>query len=645
MRHAHSLSMSRTRSFALRAQIALLVAAAGVVGVPQAAEREGAPSQPPDREKWRQLQLGDLGLPAVPETFVAAPDAVPTPDAAPALGYRTFDGRGNNLSHPLWGSAGTQYLRETSGAAYTDGRSAPPGATRPNPRVISNTIVDQGDVSTEDERGLATSIYEFGQFLDHDIGLAKSGSTEAFDIPVPSGDPYFDPAGRGDSLIYLDRSAFDPATGFASARQQINTITSFIDASQIYGSDPARAAWLRTFRRGKLKVRSTEAGELLPFNDGTVSNANPVGRPAETLVVAGDDRANEQPGLTVLHTTFVREHNRQATRLGRMHPSWNDERLYQEARRLVGAEMQVITVREFLPALLGRPLPPYRGYRPDVNPGLSNTFATAAYRFGHSQVGPDIGVIDENFEEIDEIELADAFFNPDFIPAIGGIDPVIRYMAVDRSQHVDNTIVGPLRNFLFGPPGSGGFDLAALNIQRGRDHGLPSYNKVRADFGLRPVRSFRQITSDATLAAKLQQLYGNVDDVDAWVGMLAEDHLRNGSLGPTAAAVITDQFTRLRDGDRFWYRNAGFNGSELAMIERTRLSDLLQKNSYVVGLQPKIFLICVADFNHSGGVDGQDFNDFMEAYAAQSEAADLDESGTVDDADLDEFLAAMNEGC
>ena len=174
------------------------------------------------------------------------------------------------------------------------------------------------------------------------------------------------------------------------------------------------------------------------------------GLPADTLSVTGDVRANEQPGLTTLHIVFLREHNYHAARLAALHANWDDERLYQEARRIVAAEMQHITVNEFLPALLGHKLPPYRGYNSRVNPGIGNTFATAAYRFGHSQVGPDIGVINEAFEEIANLELADLFFNPDVIPAIGGIDPIVRYMAVDTAQRIDNLVVDPLRNFLFG---------------------------------------------------------------------------------------------------------------------------------------------------------------------------------------------------
>jgi len=615
----------------LSTTLALLLAAGGVLAA------SGTLDITTNRDTWRRLQAGDQALPSGTDLTATT--------AAVAPAYRTYDGRGNNPLHPLWGSAGANYRREDSGAAYADGFSAPAGPARPSPRVISNAIVDQGGLDTEDERELATTIYEFGQFLDHDIGLAKGGSTEDFDIRVPSGDPYFDPARTGTKVIFLDRSTYDPTTGTRSPRQQINTVTAFIDASHIYGSDATRAAWLRTFRGGLLKVSPTAVGPLLPLNDGTQANDNPVGAPVTSLGVAGDVRANEQPGLTTLHIAFLREHNRQARRLANLHPFWDDERLYQEARKLVGAEMQVITYKEFLPSLLGRSLPAYSGYRSGVNAGLSNVFATAAYRFGHSQVGPDIDIVDEEFEETGVVELQDAFFNPSVIPAMGGIDPAIRYMSVDTAQHVDSTIVGPLRNFLFGPPGSGGFDLASLNIQRGRDHGLQNYNRVRADFGLRPVRNFGQITSNGALAAKLQQLYGSVDNIDAWVGLLAEDHVRNGSLGPTATAILIEQFTRLRDGDRFWYQNGQFSSSDLAVIERTTLRDVLERNSGAEGLQPNVFVVCIADFNHSGAVDELDRLDFLGAYDAEDEGADLDENGVVDGDDLSEFLAALSEGC
>ncbi len=135
-------------------------------------------------------------------------------------------------------------------------------------------------------------------------------------------------------------------------------------------------------------------------------------------------------------------------------------------------------------------------------------------------------------------------------------------------------VVGSVRNFLFGPPGAGGFDLASLNIQRGRDHGLADFNDTRAAIGLTKVRSFADITRNTELQQKLAALYGSVDKIDLWVGLLAEDHIPGTSLGPTGSRIVAGQFARLRDGDRFWYENT-MSGQLLRDIQRTRLSDII----------------------------------------------------------------------
>ena len=162
---------------------------------------------------------------------------------------------------------------------------------------------------------------------------------------------------------------------------------------------------------------------------------------------------------------------------------------------MVGAEIQIITYRDFLPLLLGQnPLSPYNGYRPTVNAGIANAFSGAAYRVGHTLLSPQLLRLDRHNHSIGDISLADSFFNPMQISSVG-IEPYLRGLAKQRPQKVDAYIVDPVRNFLFGPPGQGGFDLASLNIQRGRDHGLPRYNQVRMDYGLQPYTTFAQMKS------------------------------------------------------------------------------------------------------------------------------------------------------
>src|SRR5262249_41470400 len=168
-----------------------------------------------------------------------------------------------------------------------------------------------------------------------------------------------------------------------------------------------------------------------------------------------------------------------------------------------------------------------------------------------------------------------------------GIGPILKYLVTDPSSEIDNTIVGSVRNFLFGPPGAGGFDLASLNIQRGRDHGLADYNTIRAAYGLPRVTSFGQITRNPDLAARLRNLYGNVNNIDAWVGALAEDHVGGGSTGPLLRRVLTDQFERLRQGDRYWYTRI-FPGPQLRDLENTTLADVIRRNTAISNLQRNV---------------------------------------------------------
>src|SRR5207237_1773310 len=165
-----------------------------------------------------------------------------------------------------------------------------------------------------------------------------------------------------------------------------------------------------------------------------------------------------------------------------------------------------------------------------------------------------------------------------------GIDPLLKYLSSDPASEIDPQVVDSIRNFLFGPPGSGGLDLASLNIQRGRDHGLADYNSVRAAYGLPKVTSFADITLNKDVQAKLKQLYGTVDNIDLWVGALAEDHVAGGSVGPLFTRIIATQFQNLRDGDRFWFENQ-FSGATLDTMEHTTLAQIISRNTANKSLQ------------------------------------------------------------
>jgi hypothetical protein len=396
-------------------------------------------------------------------------------------------------------------------------------------------------------------------------------------------------------------------------RQQIQSDTSFIDASQVYGSDPVRADALRTHSGGRLLDSIQNGAEFLPFNrtgpggvNAPVDMANDAGLvPGSSLYAAGDRRGNETTQLITMHTLFLREHNRLADQFAAANPTWTDEQIYQAARRVVGAEMEIITYNEWIPALLGpNALPAYTGYNPTVNPGIANEFSTAMFRFAHSQLDNSVDRLNNDGTDVfpnETLGLDQSFFDPNLIhfpqgtldSVTGlhstGISPILKGSASGIAQNVDLLAVRSVRNFLFGPEGAGGTDLIARDIQRGRDHGLTDYNSMRAAYGLPRVTSFAQITSNVTLQNELQQLYGSVNNIDAFVGALAEDHAPGAAVGPLTKAVLVNQFTRTRDGDRFFYLNQ-FSGTELQnLLANTSLGQIIERNSAVSNLQADVF--------------------------------------------------------
>ncbi|MCH7519544.1 MAG: peroxiredoxin [Candidatus Dadabacteria bacterium] len=503
---------------------------------------------------------------------------------------RSIDGSGNNLQDPLMGATFIELLRLVF-SDYADGISEIPEAGLPSARVVSN-IVSSQDELIPNTLNASDYTWQWGQFVDHDIGLTDGvNPPEPADIPVPAGDPFFDPLDTGTQVIAFNRSVFDTSTGTGidNPRQQINKITAWIDASNVYGSDVERAIALRTNDgTGRL---DTSAGDLLPFNTEGLPND---GGPDPSLFLAGDVRSNEQVGLTSMHTLFVREHNRYVEELAAERPGLSGDRLYERGRRFVGALMQAITYNEFLPVLLGEgAIPAYNGYNPNVNASIANIFSAAAYRFGHSMLNPEILRLDQNLNVIPEgnLPLRDAFFTPETITDEGGIDPILRGLAKQITQRVDPFIIDAVRNFLFGPPGSGGLDLAALNIQRGRDHGLPKYNDTREQMGLPRVESFQDISSDPEIQMRLEDAFGNVDDIDIWTGGLSEDLVPGSHLGELFHLIIKIQFESLRDGDRFWYERK-LSGAELQEVQVTQLSDVIRRNTSIgFELQDNVFLV------------------------------------------------------
>lgn len=538
------------------------------------------------------------------------------------MNYRTYDGSFNNLNNTTWGAANSHLIFSGTHLGYANLIDQPTGANRPNPRRVSNSIFAQ-DAPIFDTQKHSDFVWVFGQFIDHEFGLTPDGD-EPMNIPVPQGDPLFDPFNTGQAFIPMVRNLFDPATGTntQNPRRHVNTITAYIDGSAVYGSDDFYANWLRSFQGGKLKV---SAGNLPPFNtfngeyDAPVDPSaphveNPVGL-TERVFICGDPRAAENPVLLAMHTLFVREHNRLCDELADKNPTWNDEQLYQHARKLVGGLIQSITYDEWLPTV-GVDVPAYQGYNPNLEAQVFNVFTAAAFRVGHTLLNGQLLRISKEGEDMPEghMLLRDAFFNP--YPVMDmGIEPFFQGMGVQMMQAFDHQVMDDVRNFLFGPPGAGGLDLVSINIQRGRERGLKDFNTVRHEFGLPRYTFFQQINDNQQVYAKLIGLYGDVNNIDPWVGMMTEKAAPGSIFGPTLNRVLSVQFARLRDGDRFYYENDPvLSDEEKAWIKNTTLNHVIMKNTNMKLMQDNVF-------------DAMDYNEICEHMTANISGLIFTEAG------------------
>ncbi|MBP0003028.1 MAG: heme peroxidase [Cyanobacteria bacterium SBC] len=501
---------------------------------------------------------------------------------------------------------------------------------RPSPRVVSNVLSDQDGQSLPNSRFLTDLSWSFGQFVNHDIDLALEGFEEtnpnrdlSFPIDIPVDDPDFGEntsGARPNNQFAFERDAVASGTGVNDVPGTgVNRITAWLDLSTVYGSHVEIARELRSNTDGKLRVTPTETGDLLPANSPSPTReGKPISQPGafqEVGFATGDERVNENNSLAAQHTLWVRNHNRLAEELAQVHPDWTDEQLFQQARQLNIAQYQNIVFSEWLPSLLGENNPnslrSYEGYDDTLDPQTSNVFVTASLRIGHTLVSPTILRLDEN-GEVDPRGNISFFrnFNAPDVTEGEDLDVLFRGLASKFSQNVDTKVADDLRNALpdfIGatpiPLGAVGFDLASANVQRGRDRGISDYNQLRRtlaeqypELGIRPVTSFAEITSDPELQAALETVYGTVEDIDPWIGLLIEDPVPGSSFGATQGAIFREQFERIRHADRFWFdrnlENGGFfTSEEIATIRDTSFSDILRRNTKIQDIQDNPFVL------------------------------------------------------
>ncbi len=518
--------------------------------------------------------------------------------------YEGYDGWYNNMAHPDWGGAELPLTRRLP-VAYGDGVYSMAGSDRPNPISISEAVM-RGATGKPSFLNRTAFMTFFGQQVVEEIlDAQRAGCPPEYEnIPIPEGHEYREmtkdrvPHGEVTYIPFL-RTRYSFNTGFSPnvPREQMNEITPWIDGGLVYGTTKAWADALRSFKGGRLADNggNVEGEEGFPeANDLGLPMANPpapadaVLKDAKRFFKLGNPRGNENPFLLTFGILWFRWHNYWADKIfnetQEHRKEWNDERIFNEARKWVIATYQKMVFYDWLPGYLNlneaeQENVKYEEYKSYVHPGITHEFQSAAMRFGHTLVPPGVyrrnadcvfhnttlkSSLAPNREGHYGVRTCNSFWNPQLPIREHDIEDFLMGMASQITEREDNIITIDLQRRVFGPLDFTRRDLMAQNIQRGRDHGLPDYNTARVSLGLPRKDSFTDINElvnendetdiDDSILNALNEVYkGDIDKVDIWPGGLLET-TANGP-GPLFRKIILDQFVRTRDGDRFWFEN------------------------------------------------------------------------------------------
>ncbi|KAK3908609.1 Chorion peroxidase [Frankliniella fusca] len=574
-----------------------------------------------------------------PEEAACAEDELAMP--CPATPYRSADGSCNNVKHPrTWGVA-MRPFRRAMPPAYMDGVSQPRGVAQGLPSAREVSLGVHRPLYRNDP-DFTVMLAVWGQFLDHDItatalSQAADGSAisccdlppeeqhpECFPVRLAAGDPYYHKYNV--TCMEFVRSAPAPTCSLGQ-REQLNQASSFIDASVVYGPT---SALMRSLREepspaaaavsadedgdsaggaarpalGRLRMSMSPDGrELLPVSEDPMDGCNrqEMNDRGRYCFKSGDGRANENLHLTTMHLLWARQHNRVAASLQRLNPHWNDERVFQESRRIVAAQMQHVTYKEFLPVILGPHVmaqldlnPKEAGYDssydPDVDPTVCNSFAASSFRFAHTLLPGLLKLIGNDTSSPEYMELHQMLFDPYSLYSREGADRALRGAMDTSIERADSYFNTEVTQKLFAPRSIGrgssgtpacGLDLVSLNVQRGRDHGLQPYPAWREHCGFTRPASWDDLDGvvDGESLQRMKEIYKSLDDVDVYTGALSEYPVEGGLLGGTLTCLLADQFVRLKRGDRYWYETnqqpQAFTPAQLAEIRKASLASVI----------------------------------------------------------------------
>uniref|UniRef100_L7M0Y2 Putative peroxinectin n=1 Tax=Rhipicephalus pulchellus TaxID=72859 RepID=L7M0Y2_RHIPC len=579
--------------------------------------------QCPYASKLRTGFEGGFGVQDLLDNSDARQQQVSLTDGADSLGscttnvecdpekpFRELGGTCNNLAHPVWGSAGSCMRRELP-PAYKDcvsaARLSVSGRRLPSARLVSMTIHPQ---RRSDDRNLTNIGVMFGQFLTHDISLAAPGplsqletelgpgpnptclqGPDCMPIDVPEDDDFY--AQFNVTRIGMMRTHTCENCGNGPV-YQMNQQTSYADLSQVYGYNSQIMNALRRFRSGLMLSQDTDGAEYMP--DSVLPYADSCSLPEQNAFCsrAGDIRANQQPGILSMQTLWVREHNRIASQLASINSHWDDEKLFQVTKRIQEGRYQHIVFSEWLPWQLGpRVMKEYdlwvsstgrTTYDDTLDATLSNEFSSAHFRYAHTNVPGAYYRMDEEGETLPVLKLKDAYFVP-LNDTYHPVDDVLRGSVVQPMAQFNRFGDHGVTHYLFRklslPYGD---DLFAVDIQRGRDHGVRPYVdwvQLCQNITITSFSNLSQVMPEET-AQLYEQVYENVRDIDLYSGALSETRLEGAELGATYACGVARQFRLLKYADRFYYEHANqsgsFNDDQLDTIRKTTLTKILCEN-------------------------------------------------------------------
>jgi hypothetical protein len=500
---------------------------------------------------------------------------------------RSTDGTNNDLLYPAMGSVGRRFGRNVPLEHVVPDKA---NLMTPSPRVVSRELMTREQFQPATILNLLAASWI--QFQVHDWFVHKRSKTQHVEIPLAPGDNWGEPTMR------VPATEPDPGPqGSKRPPAYANVNSHWWDCSQLYGCDAATARQVRTMTGGKLKIEPTG---LLPVD------------PVSGISISGFTD-NWWIGLAMLHTLFTWEHNYICDLLAHHNPTWTDQQLFAKARLITTALVAKIHTVEWTCAILPHPiiktgmntnwygllegdLQDAIGFIDDseILGGIIGSKAdhhaapyslteefVAVYRmhpllpddFTFRSIATDEVVQERTFRELgvndvrarlDEFGFEDSFYS--FGIAHPGAITLHNYPRfLQELQKPDGTVV----------------DLAAIDVLRIRERGVPRYNEFRRLFHLKPAATFDELTDNPQWARELREVYGDVEQVDLMVGLYAEPLPKGFGFSDTAFRVFILMASRRLKSDRFFTRDYNaetYTQTGLDWIEETSMRDVLLRH-------------------------------------------------------------------